>query len=95
MLGAGIQKQKNKKKVFKYLKYLKSFLESETSKELDAITYHHYFMHQSVSTLQKFVNPVYLAQLEEKMIYGWVNLEVRVEVVPNVSQILMHLDFCT
>ena len=49
----------------KALKYLKRFLEGRP--RVDALTYHHYFMHQSISTLEKYLDPFYLEELEETM----------------------------
>ena len=47
------------------VKFLKNFLLGGGEMSLAAVTYHHYFMHQSVSTVQKYVIPTLLNKLEQ------------------------------
>lgn len=49
----------------KALKYMKKFLMGRP--QINALTYHHYFMHESISSVDKYVDPIFLEQLEEKM----------------------------
>ncbi|XP_065665997.1 heparanase [Hydra vulgaris] len=50
------------------LKYLKNFLRNKPL--LDALTYHHYSMHQNLSTIEMFLNPFYLDKFHEEN--GWI-----------------------
>ena len=49
----------------KTLLYVQNFLYGHPN--IEAVTYHHYFMHQSVSTMQEYINPLYLDYLDQQM----------------------------
>ena len=48
----------------KSLRYLKNFLKNQP--RLDALTYHHYNMHQNLSTVEMFLNPSFLEKFHEE-----------------------------
>lgn len=50
---------------YKSLVFMEEFLTSRP--HVDAVTYHQYYMHQTVSTLAAYLDPTYLSKLNEQM----------------------------